>query len=48
VEGGLIDDATIVIAAIGVIGVVGTMIAARQWGRLRARRPEPVAESVQP
>jgi hypothetical protein len=46
VPGGLIDAATIVVAVVGVIGIVGVMIAARLWGRLRARRPEPVAESA--
>jgi hypothetical protein len=46
VQGGLIDGATLVTAAVGGIGIVATMIAARQWGRLRARQQEPVAESA--
>jgi hypothetical protein len=46
VEGSLIDGATIVVAAIGAAGVVGTMIAARHWGRLRARQPESLTESA--
>jgi hypothetical protein len=42
--GGLIDETTYVVAVAGVILILIAMVSAWLWGRLRARRAEPLAE----